>query len=811
MKKRNECKNVEDMAKVYPDFVVKYEDFQFIKSVGKGGFSEVFSAIYTETGQTCAVKKLKCKDLDGEKFISFYREIDILSKCKHPFLLGFLGFSTKRPYIVVTEYLPGGSLYDALRWKEKSLTGTQKTIIAMCIANGMQRLHKLKIVHRDLKSLNILLDANLLPRVIDFGLSTQLEEGHREEFLTTTVGTPHWMAPELFESQPYTNKIDVYAYGMLLWEILTQQTPYPGKSSSQIMYDVCNKQKRPPIPMRTPSALKALINQCWAQDPNDRPTFKEIYRAFASNKVVFDGTNRDDVASIVTKIKIIKHNGDQIAKLQFATGTLQNDGTIGSQIDMSIDDQSDSQINWESIMDPSSPNFDASLSDISSNLPSDYSEMFFTIISEKYFKQDTPENIVLSILTAVDKLISSDEYHYKSFLSKKIYSKINLQNEKYSQPLLDIFRIFIANSPLLLSEEHIQTIQFYADTQPQKVLRLINIYSCNKACNKASIQKFWTVTDLLFQKNEAFMKNGAGVDLARLLHTLVKLFPKFYEARGQYVNLLLNNLIAMGRKEAATALDVICAELSIKIPVPENLVQSLLSNDQLVGRILTMILRNESEPSDNVLSYMLNEAQYNPLVTYALCQLCLKESTAKRVAQMGQKWLTVGLPDIENTIRLLMVISEHKEASVLLPIDVARTLNEAASKPGDAFNAIFPILLNMSISKELYQSLGDQFIENYFSTTFQQSNSDLIVIALKIVEILSRGGFSSGFVTILPYLAKMLGSEGWDTQVVPALSALSYIPEMKQPLLNAGVLNQVIQINDESVDTYKQIIVSNLS
>ena len=809
MQKRLECKNIEDMEKAYPDFVVKYEDFQFIKSVGKGGFSEVFSAIYTVTGQTCAVKKLKFKDLDGDKFISFYREIDILSKCKHPFLLGFLGFSTKRPYILVTEYLPGGSLYDALRWKDKSLTGTQKTIIAMCIANGMQRLHKLKIVHRDLKSLNILLDANLLPRVIDFGLSAQLEESRKEEFLTISVGTPHWMAPELFESQPYTNKIDVYAYGMLLWEILTQQTPYPGKSSSQIMYDVCNKQKRPPIPMRTPSALKALINQCWAQDPNDRPTFKEIYKAFASNKVTFDGTNRDDVASIVTKIKIIKHNGDQIAKLQFATGTLQNDGDIGSQIDMSLDDQTD-QINWAPIMDITSPNFEAALSDITSSLPSDFGEMFFAII-EKYFKPDTPENIILAILKAIDKLISTDEYHYKSFLSKKIYTKINLQNQNYATPLLDIYRIFISNSPLLLSEDHIQTIQYYADFQPQKVLRLINIYSCNKACNKASIQKFWTVTDLLFQKNEAFIKNGAGVELSHLLLTLVRLFPKFYEARGQYVNHLLNNLITMGGKEAAAAIDIICAEPTIKVPLPENLVKSFLSKDLLASRILTMILRQESEPSDNILNCMIEEAQSNSLITLALCQLCLNENTAKRVAKMGSKWLTVGLPDIDNTIRLLMVISEHKSASSLLPLDVCRTLNDAASQPGDAFNAIFPILLNLSISKELYENLGTQFIERYFSTTFQQGNSELIIIALKLVELLSRGGFCNGFVSVLPYMTKMLGSQGWDTHVIPTLSVLSSIPEMKQPLIDAGILSEVQAIHDQSVDSYIQNIISNLS
>ncbi|KAI5524909.1 protein kinase protein [Trichomonas vaginalis G3] len=111
-------RSVEDLGKLLPQFVVHNEDFQFVKSIGKGGFSEVFSASYTPTKQMCAVKKLKFRDLSGKNFEALSRELQILSKNAHPYLLGFVGFSIDRPFIIVTEYLPNGSLFDALRWKD---------------------------------------------------------------------------------------------------------------------------------------------------------------------------------------------------------------------------------------------------------------------------------------------------------------------------------------------------------------------------------------------------------------------------------------------------------------------------------------------------------------------------------------------------------------------------------------------------------------------------------------------------------------------------------------------------------------------
>jgi serine/threonine protein kinase len=153
------------------------------------------------------------------------------------------------------------------------------------IAQGMNYLHSLSppIIHRDLKSLNLLLSEPvigptdpILLKITDFGVSKTLSE---PELMTGQMGTCHWMAPEVLSSQPYSLPADVYSYGIVMWEIMTRQTPYKGKNPAQILYGVVNQQERPSqalIPPTIPSTLRGLMTKCWHQDPSNRPTFDQI-------------------------------------------------------------------------------------------------------------------------------------------------------------------------------------------------------------------------------------------------------------------------------------------------------------------------------------------------------------------------------------------------------------------------------------------------------------------------------------------------------------------------------------------------------
>jgi len=146
------------------------------------------------------------------------------------------------------------------------------------------------------------MDAKKRPKICDFGLSRYANEKD-DDFMTNNVGTAHSMAPELFNQNGYDNKVDVYAYGMLLWEMLTGHSPFKGKVAAQIAYAVCKENKRPKIPHQTPTALKELITKCWDGNPKNRPTFHHILKYFRNHSAKFPDTDDELISSFFHHIK----------------------------------------------------------------------------------------------------------------------------------------------------------------------------------------------------------------------------------------------------------------------------------------------------------------------------------------------------------------------------------------------------------------------------------------------------------------------------------------------------------------------------
>ena len=234
-------------------FVLNHKDLQVIKVIGSGAFGEVSVGIYLPTETKVAIKKLHILESNERNEELYIREVECLSSLKHKFLLPFIGFTESYPYCIVTKYISGGTLYSAIhnddceeqKKKPKKLNPTELNIIAYGIANGMKYLHKKKIIHRDLKTQNILLDKNKKPVICDFGSSRRMEM--KKTMTITSVGTSNYMAPEFFEGE-YDEKVDVYAYAMMIWEMLTKEIPFDGYGDAQVLYMVKFKNQRPTIP-----------------------------------------------------------------------------------------------------------------------------------------------------------------------------------------------------------------------------------------------------------------------------------------------------------------------------------------------------------------------------------------------------------------------------------------------------------------------------------------------------------------------------------------------------------------------------------
>ncbi|GLT47230.1 hypothetical protein SLA2020_209400 [Shorea laevis] len=269
-----------------------------IKSViARGTFGTVHRGIYD--GQDVAVKLLDWGE-EGHRTeveiaslrAAFVQEVAVWHKLDHPNVTKFIGATmgssglqvqTENGQIampsniccVVVEYLPGGALKSFLiKSRRRKLAFKVVVQIALDLARGLSYLHSQKIVHRDVKTENMLLDKTRTVKIADFGVARV--EASNPNDMTGETGTLGYMAPEVLNGNPYNRKCDVYSFGICLWEIYCCDMPYPDLSFSEVTSAVVRQNLRPEIPRCCPSSLANVMKRCWDANPEKRPEMEEV-------------------------------------------------------------------------------------------------------------------------------------------------------------------------------------------------------------------------------------------------------------------------------------------------------------------------------------------------------------------------------------------------------------------------------------------------------------------------------------------------------------------------------------------------------
>ncbi|KAI8470540.1 MAG: kinase-like domain-containing protein [Monoraphidium minutum] len=253
------------------DWEIDIGQLHIDSKVAAGSFSNLYKGFYC--GQEVAVKILKDLGDDAAQYSEFLQEVSIMRKVRHKNVVQFIGACTRKPNLcIVFEYMSHGSVYDWVR-REGPLKLSQVLKVAVEVSRGMDYLHQRKIIHRDLKAANLLLDDNGTVKIADFGVARMIESnGH----MTAETGTYRWMAPEVIEHKPYDEKADVFSFGVVLWELLTCKIPYSDMTPLQAAVGVVQKGLRPALPQNCPQAVADTMLACWDASPAHRPTFKEL-------------------------------------------------------------------------------------------------------------------------------------------------------------------------------------------------------------------------------------------------------------------------------------------------------------------------------------------------------------------------------------------------------------------------------------------------------------------------------------------------------------------------------------------------------
>jgi TPR repeat protein len=261
--------------------IMDFSAFKGVRELGKGGFGVVELMKHNTTSKLIAVKYFQA----GPGFDSsrIAREVGALLDLRHPCILEIIGWSMPnsecRQARMATEYMPNGSLEEVLAlvnknqapkfWTHENIT---KIIIGVLV--GLKFMHSKNIIHRDIKPGNLLLDKDYRVRIGDFGTARFEDCGSTT---TAGVGTAAYMAPETMNREQATKKVDVFGFGLIVYEVLFGKSVFPKDGKLLELADLQSRGIRPEIPKTVNPVVQEVIRKCWSKIPDERPTFEAVY------------------------------------------------------------------------------------------------------------------------------------------------------------------------------------------------------------------------------------------------------------------------------------------------------------------------------------------------------------------------------------------------------------------------------------------------------------------------------------------------------------------------------------------------------
>lgn len=292
---------------------IPFDDLKFLQAIGRGAMGDVIKARYFGTMVVC--KRMRRDHITATSIARFRDEMELMAGLRHPNVVQLIGASWDNcsNLCLVMEYLENGDVHSVLHSRLGANFTWADPLLKMAIdvVQGMLYLHSLEspVVHRDLKSVNIMCSATFGCKVGDFGLSrrykrarsrrrsrsrrsqrsTSTDHGSVDgeecdgpdetiDALTTLVGTPFWLAPEIIRSERYGPAADVYSFGIVLTELESRQTPYHDvrETGLRVLMRIAHHRLRPTLPTTCAPVRRSLIKDCWHDDPVRRPTFAQV-------------------------------------------------------------------------------------------------------------------------------------------------------------------------------------------------------------------------------------------------------------------------------------------------------------------------------------------------------------------------------------------------------------------------------------------------------------------------------------------------------------------------------------------------------
>jgi len=249
-------------------------DFEFLSKLGQGSFGVVYKVRRKADKGIYVMKQINIAQMNAHLRKEALNEVKILSSLDNAYIVKYYeSFLEKNFLNIVMEYCEGGDLANLIKNSPKALPEGKVWKFLIQICTGLAYVHSKKILHRDIKSMNIFLSKNEDVRIGDLGVAKALAE--TGNFAHTMIGTPYYLSPEMCEERPYNSKSDMWAVGCVLYEMCTKRHPFEANNQAALILKIING-KYAPIPSSYSPELTDILNLCLNRDYKKRPGAKTI-------------------------------------------------------------------------------------------------------------------------------------------------------------------------------------------------------------------------------------------------------------------------------------------------------------------------------------------------------------------------------------------------------------------------------------------------------------------------------------------------------------------------------------------------------
>ena len=743
---------LEELKADFPNLAVEQSQFEFRNVIGKGGFGEVYRAFDKVSKKLCAVKQIFSERLEGNKMRRYIAEIRTMAMCDNMFLVPLVGFTPHPPYCVVTEFMPNGALDKYIRKRDEifqcPLSGTQLTIIAIGIAHGMRHLHKQGVIHRDLKAANILLDENYYPRICDFGIARFQDIGAGKG-MTQKIGTPNYMAPELIVSNVYDNKVDVYSYAMILYEMNECVRAFKGLKLNDLFTKVINNGLRPSFTEHTPEPMRELIQKCWSQNPDERPTFDEIYEIFTSGSVEFFECDGDEIKKFVEEIEKDESVRGPVREKKRVEMAGREETSESEQEEEEEEEPAEEEDIYES---PSYVEEDKRRGNVSSSselsvdtlgkVPTKELKPLvkalcaevtlphvgkFLDLAGKRFIDEASFDVKFMLLKSIGGLMERGVGFIREVANHEFMSLLPVTEEGMIDACIDIYKPIFTKCPELLDDRHIMNISTLLQRRPTKMFCLFSLFV--RVFSKLG-ENAWCMIDLLYQVRKSVMGTGSGKFLLSLFYYLLVHSKKYANSRGSHIRAVFVEYLYSADKGAVACaynglimLDMV-KDQSVEISV---LCEHL--RDGLLWKYAVMFmakLNQITNPTAELVRGLIKRASESRVSMLVLMKVA-ETMRGGDLLMNNPKWMCLGQQFPKEAYRiLLMLFVDKRRQKPLSTLHAFPFVMQAAIElRDDALLATIPALIRRSVEDSGFvQRLNESgFIRTYNDVVKEKDNT----------------------------------------------------------------------------------------